>query len=230
MKPGLQQHVGMRQDLRINPRLFQAMDLLYMPLLDLQQHLKQELLGNPFLEMVETEEEPEESQTTTAEKEKAEKEKQGDDEPNWEEILLDDGAEAMAGRRDLSEAREYTRARLGRGTRPLGPPQGPGPDAGPDPSPAAARRGVPRQHRRGRIPRRDARGDRHRREQDARGLRGEAGWRRGGPALYDARSRRDAADHPDPRSARRGRPRPARMPAAPARGQEADRYHWPTVW
>ena len=28
-----------------------------MPLLDLQQHLKQELLGNPFLEMVEPEEE-----------------------------------------------------------------------------------------------------------------------------------------------------------------------------
>jgi RNA polymerase sigma-54 factor len=107
VKPGLQQHVGMRQDLRINPRLFQAMDLLYMPLLDLQQHLKQELLGNPFLEMVETEEEPEESQSTTAEKEKIEKEKQGDDEPNWEDILLDDGAEAMAGRRDLSEAREY---------------------------------------------------------------------------------------------------------------------------
>jgi RNA polymerase sigma-54 factor len=108
MKPGLQQHVGMRQDLRINPRLFQAMDLLYMPLLDLQQHLKQELLGNPFLEMVETEEEPEESQVTAAEKEKQEKQEQRDDEPNWEDILLDDGAEAMAGRRDLSEAREYT--------------------------------------------------------------------------------------------------------------------------
>ena len=108
MKPGLQQHIGMRQDLRINPRLFQAMDLLYMPLLDLQQHLKQELLGNPFLEMVETEEEPEESQVTAAEKEKQEKDDQRDDEPNWEDILLDDGAEAMAGRRDLSEAREYT--------------------------------------------------------------------------------------------------------------------------
>ena len=39
MKTGLHQHVGMRQDLRINPRLYQAMDLLYMPLLDLEQHL-----------------------------------------------------------------------------------------------------------------------------------------------------------------------------------------------
>ncbi len=107
MKPGLQQHIGLRQDLRINPRLFQAMDLLYMPLLDLQQHLKQELLGNPFLEMVETEEDPE-PQTTAAEKEQIEQEKQGEEEPNWEDILLDDGAEAITGSRDLSEAREYT--------------------------------------------------------------------------------------------------------------------------
>ena len=108
MKPGLQQHIGLRQDLRINPRLFQAMDLLYMPLLDLQQHLKQELLGNPFLELVENEDEPEEPQTATTEKEQIEKEKQADDEPNWEEILLDDGADAMTANRDLSEAREYT--------------------------------------------------------------------------------------------------------------------------
>jgi RNA polymerase sigma-54 factor len=107
MKPGLHQHIGLRQDLRINPRLFQAMDLLYMPLLDLQQHLKQELLGNPFLEMVETEEEPEAPATTAAEKEQIEKEKQQADEPNWEEILLDDGSEAMSSARDLSEAREY---------------------------------------------------------------------------------------------------------------------------
>ncbi|HXJ31857.1 MAG TPA: RNA polymerase factor sigma-54 [Gemmatimonadales bacterium] len=108
MKPGLSQHQGMRQDLRINPRLFQAMDLLYMPLLDLQQHLKQELLGNPFLELVETEEEPEAPQTTAGEKEQIEQEKKNDDEPDWEGILLDDGAEAMSAPRDMSEAREYT--------------------------------------------------------------------------------------------------------------------------
>ena len=107
MKPGLHQHIGLRQDLRINPRLFQAMDLLYMPLLDLQQHLKQELLSNPFLELVETEEEPETPATTAAEKEQIEKEKQQADEPNWEDILLDDGADAMSSARDLSEAREY---------------------------------------------------------------------------------------------------------------------------
>jgi RNA polymerase sigma-54 factor len=107
VKPGLQQHQGLRQDLRINPRLFQAMDLLYMPLLDLQQHLKQELLGNPFLELVETEDEPEVS-TTATEKEQIEQEKQNQDEPNWEDILLDDGADSLKAARDLSEAREYT--------------------------------------------------------------------------------------------------------------------------
>jgi RNA polymerase sigma-54 factor len=103
MKTGLHQHAALRQDLRINPRLYQAMDLLYMPLLDLQQHLKQELLGNPFLELIE----PEEEETPAPEETKPEKEKDGDDEPDWENILLDDGAEAMSGARDLSDAREY---------------------------------------------------------------------------------------------------------------------------
>jgi RNA polymerase sigma-54 factor len=47
MRRGLSQSLGMRQELKINPRLYQAMDLLYMPLLDLQQHLKQEMMANP---------------------------------------------------------------------------------------------------------------------------------------------------------------------------------------
>ena len=94
----------MRQDLRINPRLYQAMDLLYMPLLDLQQHLKQELLGNPFLELEEPEEEtevplPEEAGSKTEERDA--------DEPDWETILLDDGPEGAGLSRDFSEAREY---------------------------------------------------------------------------------------------------------------------------
>ncbi len=46
-----------RQELAINPRLYQAMDLLQMPLLDLQMHLKQELMVNPFLELAEETEE-----------------------------------------------------------------------------------------------------------------------------------------------------------------------------
>ncbi len=104
MKTGLHQHTALRQELRINPRLYQAMDLLYMPLLDLQQHLKQELLGNPFLELVEPDEETE---TTTPEETKPEPEKAGDDEPNWEDILLDDGSDSGVPPRDLSAAAEY---------------------------------------------------------------------------------------------------------------------------
>jgi RNA polymerase sigma-54 factor len=105
MKTGLHQHTSLRQDLRINPRLYQAMDLLYMPLLDLQQHLKQELLGNPFLELLEAEEEtevplPEEGVETK-------KEAESNDEPNWEDILLDDGSDQGTPPRDMSEAREY---------------------------------------------------------------------------------------------------------------------------
>src|SRR5437899_8861439 len=105
MKTGLHQHTALRQDLRINPRLYQAMDLLYMPLLDLQQHLKQELLGNPFLELEEPDEEREvqlsEDGDTPEQKEKA-----GDDEPDWEKLLLDNGTDGTPPR-DLSEAREY---------------------------------------------------------------------------------------------------------------------------
>ncbi len=107
MKTGLHQQTSLRQDLRINPRLYQAMDLLYMPLLDLQQHLKQELLGNPFLELVEADEETEVSLSEDgAEQEKKEKEKE--DEPNWEDILLDDGSDSGVPPRDMSEAKEYT--------------------------------------------------------------------------------------------------------------------------
>ena len=105
MKTGLQQHAALSQQLRINPRLYQAMDLLYMPLLDLQQHLKQELLGNPFLELVESEEETE---VPTAEETKEEKkETEGSEETNWEDILLDDGTDQGVPPRDMSEAREY---------------------------------------------------------------------------------------------------------------------------
>lgn len=103
MRQGLGQHTGLRQELRVNPRLYQAMDLLYMPMMDLQQHLKQELLGNPFLELVEPEEE-EGTTEKTAETEKAEKEKE--DEVDWEEILLN-GFE-VGGQREQFESLEYT--------------------------------------------------------------------------------------------------------------------------
>lgn len=107
MKPGLGQHTQLKQELKINPRLYQAMDLLYMPLLDLQQHLKQELLNNPFLDMIEPDEEDEEEgeaqQEEAPQETEAEKEEKG--EIDWEEILLD-GFDA-GGRREEHEEREY---------------------------------------------------------------------------------------------------------------------------
>src|ERR1700730_11507586 len=79
------------------------MDLLYMPLLDLQQHLKQELLNNPFLDMIEPDEGGSESPQEEATQEtEAEKEEKG--EIDWEEILLD-GFDA-GGRREEHEERE----------------------------------------------------------------------------------------------------------------------------
>ena len=105
MRTGLSQHTSMRQELRVNPRLYQAMDMLYMPMMDLQQHIKQELLGNPFLELVEPdEEEAIETSQVEAQKEKDEKEK--NDEVDWEEILLN-GFE-VGGAREQFEQLEYT--------------------------------------------------------------------------------------------------------------------------
>ncbi|WP_396214156.1 RNA polymerase factor sigma-54 [Gemmatimonas sp.] len=117
MKTGLQQNAGLRQELKVNPRLYQAMDLLYMPLLDLQQHLKQELLTNPFLELVEPEDEDGDSsdaEETTAEAQdlaepetpaEPEPEKTGDDDVDWEAVLLD-GFET-GGQREEHEQREW---------------------------------------------------------------------------------------------------------------------------
>jgi RNA polymerase sigma-54 factor len=107
MRPGLGQHTQLKQELKINPRLYQAMDLLYMPLLDLQNHLKQELLNNPFLDMIEPDEEDEEDGVEQPEEpnQETEAEKEEKGEIDWEEILLD-GFDA-GGRREEHEEREY---------------------------------------------------------------------------------------------------------------------------
>ncbi len=100
MKAGLQQSTHLRQELKINPRLYQAMDLLYMPLLDLQQHLKQELLNNPFLDLVEPEDDDNDNEDAepgeeapaldaAGEDETAERDAAKDDAIDWEEILLE---------------------------------------------------------------------------------------------------------------------------------------------
>jgi RNA polymerase sigma-54 factor len=116
VKTGLSQSTSLRQELKINPRLYQAMDLLYMPLLDLQQHLKQELLVNPFLELVEPEEDEQEAEaerqeedatgaTDIAEPATPESEASKENEIDWEEILLD-GFDTP-GHREEHEEKEY---------------------------------------------------------------------------------------------------------------------------
>ncbi len=96
---GLSQLPRLRQEMKVNPRLYQAMDLLYMPLLDLQQHLKQELENNPFLDLTEPADEEELEEEETKE--------EADDEIDWEEILLN-GFE-VGGRRAEYEEREFYR-------------------------------------------------------------------------------------------------------------------------
>lgn len=96
----LYQSAQLRQEMRINPRLYQAMELLYMPLLDLEQHLKEQLAENPFLEMQEADDQKE-----VELKEDTVDEPMGDDQVDWEEILLD-GFD-VGGRRQQYEHREF---------------------------------------------------------------------------------------------------------------------------
>ncbi len=104
IRTGLYQGTQLRHELKINPRLYQAMDLLYMPLLDLQQHIKQEMLNNPFLELEEPAVSDEDVAPADKEKEKEESKKEKE-EIDWEEILLD-GFDP-GGRRAEFEDREY---------------------------------------------------------------------------------------------------------------------------
>jgi RNA polymerase sigma-54 factor len=87
-----------------------------MPLLDLQQHLKQELLINPFLELIEPEDDDQEADleneaegenaaTDMAEAPAPETEPAKENEVDWEEILLD-GFDTP-GHREEHEEKEY---------------------------------------------------------------------------------------------------------------------------
>ena len=96
----LYQGQHLKQEMRINPRLYQAMELLYMPLLDLQQHLKAEMAENPFLEMSEADVGQELELN-----EEAPETNNDENEMDWEEILLD-GFD-VGGRRQEYEHREY---------------------------------------------------------------------------------------------------------------------------
>jgi len=106
LRTGLSQQTSLRQELRVNPRLYQAMDMLYMPMMDLQQHLKQELLANPFLELLEPEDEETSEQEAPKDQEKEKEQKEKEEEMDWEEILLN-GFD-VGGTREQFEVQEYT--------------------------------------------------------------------------------------------------------------------------
>jgi len=93
----LYQSAQLRQEMRANPRLYQAMELVYMPVLDLQQHLKQEIEGNPVLELTEAE--------IDQEIELKEDEPLGDD-TDWAEVLLNDDYK-REGQREQFEKKEF---------------------------------------------------------------------------------------------------------------------------
>jgi len=95
----LYQSTQLRQEMRINPRLYQAMELLYMPLQDLELHLQEQLTENPALELVEADDQKE-----VQLKEDSKDDSTGD-EVDWEGILLD-GFD-VGGRRAEYEQKEY---------------------------------------------------------------------------------------------------------------------------
>ena len=199
------------------------MDLLYMPLLDLQQHLKQELLNNPFLDMVEPEEDEERVGEETRRgdggnaRPSPRKRRPSNDEIDWEEILLD-GFDA-GGRREEHEEREYyepvtvdTRDLVRPSDRPdhAARPHARASSSSPTSSSATSTRTAispvpldadPRERQR-----RSRAAPPRRLDRDIDDL----------PLYTDARSRGDARDHPEPRPAGRRRARPARVPHAPA--------------
>ena len=92
------QGARLRQEMKTNPRLYQAMDLIYMPLLELQARMEQELSENPFLELSE----PDDDEDLQMDEEGHE---ETEDEMDWEEILLD-GFDA-GGTRERYEPREF---------------------------------------------------------------------------------------------------------------------------
>ncbi|HEX5133113.1 MAG TPA: RNA polymerase factor sigma-54 [Candidatus Krumholzibacteria bacterium] len=90
MKIGL--HLRQRQQLVMTPKLQQALKLLQMPALELQQMLKQEIMENPLLEEIEEYEEIVEDSEET--KEKEEKDADGEEPSAEEPDSKPDGGEA----------------------------------------------------------------------------------------------------------------------------------------
>ncbi|MYH09027.1 MAG: RNA polymerase factor sigma-54 [Gemmatimonadales bacterium] len=91
-RPSLAAGLHLRQEQKAQPRLYQAMDLLHMPLLDLQGHLRQALVDNPFLELVEPGDEPDDGDDPRDALAEDPEDGPADEaeEVDWEDVFLDD--------------------------------------------------------------------------------------------------------------------------------------------
>jgi RNA polymerase sigma-54 factor len=91
MKIGL--HLKQRQQLVMTPKLQQALKLLQMPAIELQQMLKQEIMENPLLEEIDDLEETQEAEERQeeSEKEREEEKAQEEAESPKEDERLDEG-------------------------------------------------------------------------------------------------------------------------------------------
>jgi len=85
MKFGLE--LRQKQVLVMTPKLQQALKLLQMPAIELQQMLKQEIIENPLLEEIDEVEEIREEEAAEEPKADSEKEKSGDDDSSEEEKI-----------------------------------------------------------------------------------------------------------------------------------------------
>lgn len=95
----LQQRPEMRQKVTLSPQVYQGLNILAMPIADLQQMIEVEMLENPVLEVDETESEPVEGEETA---ETAEDDRSWDE---WLEMYDDlDTMEPMAPRDPNAEA------------------------------------------------------------------------------------------------------------------------------
>src|ERR1035437_1010115 len=72
MRLEVSQQLRMSQEMRLSPRIIQAMEILQLPLLALQERIESELQSNPVLEMHETETESGDRAEAEAEGEAAE--------------------------------------------------------------------------------------------------------------------------------------------------------------
>ncbi len=88
------------QSLLLKPKMLQSLEMLAMPLLELETHLKQEMISNPMLELQDEREENEQQEIEVKEEKKEDKEKQAEaDEAKKEDEEL---------QRTLEESRELS--------------------------------------------------------------------------------------------------------------------------